>query len=191
MSKQFPCPVTTIFARRVRPGSEERYETWLHGINQAAASFPGHQGVTVLRPEAGRAEYVVVAQFDSTDNLDRWLDSDERRRWLDEVEPLTLDAQEVATMTGMERWFTLPDRSVAHAPPRWKTALLLFAGLYPTALILGMCLQPLIASWPSPLKVFASLAVSIPVMVWGVMPMLTRLFFGWLYPEPGAARNAA
>ena len=191
MTKQFPCPVTTIFARRVKPGSEERYETWLRGINQAAAGFPGHQGVTVLRPEAGRAEYVVVAQFDSTENLDRWLDSEERRGWLEQVEPLTLDAQEVSTMTGMERWFTLPDRSVANAPPRWKSALLLLLGLYPTVLILGPLMQPLVASWPTPLKVFLSVGVSIPIMVWGVMPMLTRLFFGWLYPESRAARNAS
>ena len=69
MTRQFPCPVTTIFARRVRPGAEERYEEWLRGINQAAARFAGHQGVTVLRPDAGRAEYVVVAQFDSTDKV--------------------------------------------------------------------------------------------------------------------------
>lgn len=182
MTHQFPCPVSTIFARRVRPGAEERYEEWLHGIHEAASGFPGAQGITVLRPGEGRAEYIAIVQFDEPANLERWMESPERAAWLAKLDDLTLDAGEVATMTGMERWFTLPDRSVTQAPPRYKTAILVLLGLYPLVLLLNPVLRPLIGDWPTAPRTLVSLVISIALMVWVVMPRLTRLFFGWLYP---------
>ena len=114
--------------------------------------------------------------------------SEERADWLAKLESITLDSEEVSSLTGMERWFTLPDRSVTQAPPKYKSATLLLLGLYPLVLVLGPLLQPLIGSWPSALQILVSLVVSIPLMVWIVMPQLTRLFFGWLYPEHRPSR---
>ena len=188
MTKQFPSPVTTIFARRVRPGFERQYEEWLGGITRTLAQFPGNQGSTILRPGAGRTEYIAIVQFDSAENLERWLVSEERADWLAKLESITLDSEEVSSLTGMERWFTLPDRSVTQAPPKYKSATLLLLGLYPLVLVLSPLLQPLIGSWPSALQILVSLVVSIPLMVWIVMPQLTRLFFGWLYPEHKPSR---
>jgi len=34
------------------------------------------------------------------------------------------------------------------------------------------------------LRLGASLILRIPLMTWFIMPDLSRLFFGWLYPEP-------
>ena len=189
MTKHFPCPVTTIFSRRVRPGHEEQYEEWLQGINRDAASFPGFQGVTILRPGPFRPEYLAIVQFDSAKNLERWMISDEREDWLAQLEGITLDSEEIAQMTGLERWFTLPDRSVSQAPPRYKTALLVLVGLYPLALVLNALLRPLIGDWPPSMRLLVSLSISVPAMVWIVMPQLTRLFFSWLYPEPKARRE--
>ncbi len=188
MTKQFPSPVTTIFSRRVRPGFEPQYEEWLTGITHAAAHFAGNQGTTILRPGAGRPEYIAIAQFDSAENLERWLVSPEREGWLAKLGSITLDSEEVSSLTGMERWFTLPDRSVTQAPARYKTAVLVLVGLYPLVLILNPILEPLTGSWPRELQVLASLVVSVPIMVWGVMPWLTRLCFRWLYPRHKPSR---
>ena len=89
----------------------------------------------------------------------------------------------MSSLTGMERWFTLPNRSVTQAPPKYKSAILVFLGLYPLVLVLNLLWGPLIGSWPAALRILVSLAVSVPLMVWVIMPQLTRLFFGWLYPE--------
>ena len=186
-TKHFPTPVTTIFSRRVRPGSEAQYEEWLAGIGRETSSFPGSQGTTVIRPGPGRAEYVALVQFDSTDNLERWLSSRERASWLEKLESICLESEEIASLTGMERWFTLPDRAVSQAPPRYKSAVLVFLGLYPLVLALNPLLAPLLGSWPFPLRTLVSLLVSVPLMVWIVMPWLTRCFFNWLYPQPTAA----
>lgn len=182
MTLQFPCPVTTIFSRRVKPGSEAQYEAWLAGISQSSSSFPGAQGTTVLRPDEAHGTYMAIMQFDSADNLSRWMESDERAGWLEKLNSISLESQEIASMTGMERWFSLPDRSITQAPPKHKTALMVLVGLYPLVLLLTFLLEPVTGAWPTPLRVLASLAISIPVMVWGLMPQLTRLFFRWLYP---------
>ena len=183
MTKQFPSPVTTIFARRVRSGFEPQYEEWLRGINRTSAQFPGHQGTTILRPGVGRTEYIAIVQFDSAQNLERWLVSKERADWLAKLESITLESEEMSSLTGMERWFTLPDRSVTQASPKYKSALLVFLGLYPLVLTPNLLWAPLTGTWPAALRILVSLAVSIPLMVWVIMPQLTRLFFGWLYPE--------
>ena len=187
-AKQFPCPVTTMFARRVRPGFESQYEEWMAGITRTATGFSGNQGSTILRPGAGRTEYIAIVQFDGAQNLERWLVSEERADWLTKLESITLDSEEVSSLTGMERWFTLPDRSVTQAPSKHKSAILVLLGLYPLVLLLNALLHPLIGSWPAALRVLVSLVISVPLMVWVVMPQLTRLFFGWLYPEHRPSR---
>ena len=181
--KHFPSPVTTMFARKVRAGFEAQYEEWLTGISQAASVFPGNQGTTILQPGEGRDEYIAITQFDSAENLERWLCSSERSSWLEKLESITLDHEEVTSLTGMERWFTLPNRAVTQPPPRYKTAILVLTGLYPVVLLLDPVLKPLLADLPKPFAVLLSLIVSVAIMVWIVMPQLTRLLFPWLYPR--------
>ena len=188
MNKQFPSPDTTVFARRVRPGFERQYEEWLEGITRASSQFRGNQGSTILCPGGDRTEYIAIVQFDSSENLERWLVSPERVDWCAQLESITLDSEEVSSLTGMERWFTLPDRSVTQAPPKYKSAILVLIGIYPLVFFLNPLLQPLVGSWPEALRLLASLMVSIPLMVWIVMPRLTRLFFGWLYREHRSSR---
>ena len=161
-------PVTTVFARRVRPGSEPAYEEWLAGIARATSRFPGSQGTTILRPTEGRSEYVAIMQFDAAESLDAWLASTERSTWLSELRALEVCHEEVSTLAGMERWFTLSG-SQEGLPPRYKTATLVLLGLYPLVLALDVMLGPLLASLPRPLAVLASLSFSVPIMVWLIL----------------------
>ena len=88
------------------------------------------------------------------------------------------------SLAGMERWFTLPDRGATRLPPRYKTATLILLGLYPLVLLLNLVLSPVLVGLPSQLQVLVSLVVSVALMVWIVLPWLTRLFSGWLHPRP-------
>ncbi len=172
-------PVTTVFKRRVRAGSEARYEDWLTGIAKAAARVPGSQGTTILRPNEGESEYVAITQFESTASLEAWLGSADRESWMSRLRAIDICHEEVSTLSGMARWFTLPHRARA-LPPRYKRAALVLLGLYPLVLLLDAVLGPLLSGLPRPVGVLASLLVSVPIMVWGVMPGLTRVFGGWL-----------
>jgi heme-degrading monooxygenase HmoA len=133
MAKHFPSPVTTIFARRVRPGFERQYEEWLAGITDVSSRFAGNQGTTILRPGAERAQYIAIVQFDSAANLGCWMDSPERAAWCAKLDAITLDSEEVSTLTGMERWSVSArsgagfvagpsDRFLAHRPAHARIA---------------------------------------------------------------------
>ena len=97
---------------------------------------------------------------------------------------LTIDDEDVESLTGLEPWFTLPNRVVNQPPARWKMALLTALGVYPLLLALSALLNPVVGDWPLALRLGASLVLGIPLMTWFIMPGLSRLFFGWLYPEP-------
>lgn len=181
----FPCPVTTMVTRRVVPGREEEYAEGLREVARIARDFDGHQGVTVLGPHGhSPAEYTAIFTFDSAANLERWMTSGDRRRWLDRAIDLTVDDEDVESLTGLEPWFTLPNRVVNRPPARWKMALLTALGVYPLLLVLSFVLNPVVGGLPLALRLGASLVVGIPLMTWLIMPGLSRLFFDWLYPEP-------
>lgn len=184
MNKYFPCPVTTIFARRIKPGFEKQYEEWLTGVTETSSKFKGSQGTTLIRPSTKNQEYIAIVQFASAKNLETWMNSNERLEWLNKLDPISLDSQEISTLTGMERWFTLPNRPVSQAPSKYKSAILVFLGLYPLVIVLNIVLVSLVESWNNYLQIFVSLLISVPLMVWVILPLLTRLFFGWMYPEP-------
>ncbi len=185
MRTDSPSPVTTIFAREVRAGFEAQYEEWLAGISRTSSRFTGNQGTTILRPSEGRDEYIAITQFDSAENLELWLRSTERESWLAKLQSIDVCREEVLSLAGMERWFTLPDRGATRRlPPRYKTATLVFLGLYPLVLLLDLVLSPVLVGLPGPLQVLVSLVISVALMVWIVLPWLTRLFSGWLHPRP-------
>ncbi|MFT7669850.1 MAG: antibiotic biosynthesis monooxygenase (ABM) superfamily enzyme [Planctomycetota bacterium] len=182
-------PVTTIFARRVRPGSEERYEEWLAGISRSSSGFAGNQGTTILRPGEGRDDYIAITQFDGEDTLEIWLRSTKRGEWLEKLQEIDICREEVLSMAGMERWFTLPNQGANRMPPRYKTAVLVFLGLYPLVLMLDTLLGPSLAGLPKPVQVLISLLISVPMMVWIVLPLLTRVLFRWLHPSPSGGAS--
>jgi len=184
-SLHFPCQVTTMVTRRIVPGREEEYAEGLKEAARMARGFDGHQGVAILGPHGGPpSEITAIFTFDSAANLERWMTSDERRSWLDRARELAVDDGDVESLSGLEPWFTLPNRVVNRPPARWKMALLTALGVYPMLLALGFLLDPVVGGEPVAVRLAVSLMVGIPLMTWVIMPGLSRLFFGWLYPEP-------
>lgn len=177
-------PVTTIFTRVVRPGHETQYEEWLTGISRTSSDFAGNRGTTILRPADRLEGYVAITQFDTQYNLDDWLESVERANWLAKLGAIDICNEEVTSLAGMERWFTLQGGSNDRMPPNYKTALLILLGLYPVVLVLDFVLSPFLAWLPGPIQLLLSLMVSVSMMVWIVLPLLTQLFLGWLHPKP-------
>jgi uncharacterized protein len=172
-------PVTTTVTRKVKPGHEAFYEQFLSGIIAAASEFPGHLGVEVFRPESGAAgEYRIVYRFDSAEHLRRWLDSEEHAAWLERAEPHVIGPMRTSFVTGLESWFTLPGSPGAPPPPPYKMALLTWITIFPLILALG----PLIKDLPLVPRLGITTAVTVPLMTWVVMPRVTRLLRGWLYP---------
>ena len=179
-----PSPVTSVIARRVRPGKEAEFEAWLHGIIQEAARFEGHQGVTVLRPRTTHVpEYLLIMRFADGDTLAEWHTSPQRAAWLEKAEPL-VERVVRHEETGLEPWFTIPGDELPRHPPRYKMALLTWLAIFPLIVAINYLLVPLLEQQhlPIPLRSLVLTVILIPTMTWLVMPQMTKLFWHWLYP---------
>ena len=176
-------PVTTIITRRVRVGSEKSFETWLHGISEAAARFPGHGSVTILRPRSGDRTYTIILQFDVEKNLRAWLDSDVRRGWVERSKPLTEGEEQKDLVTGLEHWFTPPGERETHGPPEWKMVLLTILAVFPTINVLEFLLGPVLQRVHHVVGVLIITVCLTLLLSYVLMPTLTKLAYKWLYPR--------
>jgi len=168
----------------VKPGHEPFYEQFLEGIIAAASRFPGHMSVEVFRPEpASGGEYRVVYRFDTAEHLRVWFDSDERATWLERAEPHVIGPMRTQFLTALETWFTLPGRPDTQAPPPYKMALVTWVTIFPLITLVVIVLGPLLKGLDLVPSLAITTAVTVPIMTWLVMPRVTRLLRGWLYPK--------
>jgi len=88
--------------------------------------------------------------------------------------------------TGRERefeyWFNLPGLPV-QVPPRWKTVLIAFTGVYPVVLLFTWLVTPHLATQPLWLRAAWLPLLLAPTLTYVLMPALTRLFRPWLRPR--------
>ncbi len=175
--------VTAIISHLVRPGREPGYEEWLHGIATAAHQFKGHLGVNIIRPcDHAHPEYVAIVKFDRYDNLKGWLESSVRQEWLARLQPLIEKPETIQTLTGLETWFTLPNKLMKAPPPRYKMAIVTWLGVLFAILILNPLLVPLLVGLPAWLSIVLDSGVTVALLTYVIMPRLTQLFRKWLYP---------
>jgi antibiotic biosynthesis monooxygenase (ABM) superfamily enzyme len=189
-----PSEVISVIRHEVRPGSEERYEGWIGKIVPVAKRFPGHAGVTVVRPPASSRTYTVVVRFDEIEHLQAWLGSDTRTQLLEEIEPHLSRADLPEIQTGLEFWVTTPE-VVQRAASPFKQFLLVLSVIYPLTLVVPMSLQPLLTATPgfgAPYaRTLVSTIVIVALMTYIIMPRYTRLVTDWLYRETPQCRNSS
>ncbi|MEL7244627.1 MAG: antibiotic biosynthesis monooxygenase [Cyanobacteria bacterium J06573_2] len=172
--------VTAVISHYIRPGREPGYEDWLTGISEAARQFAGHCGVTILRPQPGRTEYVIILRFDKYDNLCKWMKSSERKQWIERAKPLIEKPENVQYLTGLEALVSLPNTASA-PPPKYKTAFVTWIGVFVCASILGYFLGPYVAPLPFLLRQAIMTGITVLLLAYVVMPRLTKLFYKWLH----------
>ena len=173
--------VTAVISHYIRAGRESGYEAWLEGISATARQFEGHEGVTILRPQAGASkEYVIILRFDKYQNLCNWMRSPEREQWIERAKPLTEKPENVQVLTGLEALVSLPN-TVVSPPPKYKTAFVTWIGVFLCASILGHFLAPYLSGLPYLLRQAIVTGLVVILLAYVVMPRLTRLFHGWLH----------
>ncbi len=73
---------TVIIAQQVKAGSEKDFAAWQHGVNRAAAHYPGFLGAEVTAPTELQPDWGVVYRFDTVANLQAWINSATRQDML-------------------------------------------------------------------------------------------------------------
>ena len=172
--------VTLVISHLFDPQHSQRYEEWLGKNMPIAAEFPGHLGANVIRPAAGQNLWSVIIRFDTLEHLYAWTQSETRRQLVAEIAPLLTEGDRTEVRTEPAFWFTPPTVNVRQ-PRRWKqfliTLLVIFPSTHLVPAVTGMLLPALKGSL---LLHLINDACVVALVVWFWMPIVTRLFAGWL-----------
>jgi antibiotic biosynthesis monooxygenase (ABM) superfamily enzyme len=180
---------SAVAVQRVAPEAVEQFLQWQRGITAAAETFAGYQGTDIYPPTDGKSEeWVVLLHFTDEPALQQWLRSQLRAQWV-EKRPQTLGAFTLKTLPGgFGFWFAGKVHSPEEVPPSWKMVLTVLLGLYPTVMLLTIFVGP----YTSPLGLAVSMlignALSVSLLQWTVMPVLTPLLRRWLRANGRANR---
>jgi antibiotic biosynthesis monooxygenase (ABM) superfamily enzyme len=171
---------SSVIVHRVPAGCAERFAHWQHGVTQAAQRFPGYVGTEHYPPaDAGHSHWVVVIHFADAAALRHWLDSPERAAWTAKLPPEVADFRLKTLSGGFGPWFAgLVD---ADAPlPRWKMALSVLFGLYPTVMLLAVFLAPQMQPLGLATSMLLSNVASCVILEWLGMPAVRLVLGPWL-----------
>ncbi len=185
MSKTTEQAVTVLISRRVKPGHEAEFERLCRQLMAVAADFPGHLGSSLVHPgeepDAQDGLFHVVQAFDGQASLDRWQHSPARALGLTALAPHIDGPSTVRQVSGLALWFQSRAGSAVGQAPRWKVALVTWAGICPTVFLVFSALTPWLTAWPLLPRIALMTALVVLVMTWFVAPALTRLFRPWLF----------
>ncbi|GGX77065.1 antibiotic biosynthesis monooxygenase [Vogesella alkaliphila] len=176
--------VTLLIQHHVRTDAVPEYEAWLKDIAKAGRQFPGHMGVSIIRPHGAGTPYTMLLRFDSHEHLADWIDSATRNSFMERAHPWLESVQESEVETGLEFWFTPPSVVPLRAKP-FKQFLITLSAIYPLTQIVPWLLSPLLnlaplRQWP-PVQGLIVVLVIVYLMVYVIMPRYTRLVARWLF----------
>ncbi|MBD1876913.1 antibiotic biosynthesis monooxygenase [Nodosilinea sp. FACHB-131] len=177
-------PVTVDVVQSIRPGKDREFETLLEKIIGTASTFEGYLGSSVFRPnEQNPSEYRIIFKFDHLENLKRWENSSARQRFLSEAREITTNNGTFSIVTGLETWFTLPAKPGIKPPARYK--MVVVSGVAIFVINRGLALLPTawLAPFPPLVQLLILVFITTALMTYVVMPRLTKLLAGWLYPQ--------
>ena len=187
-------PVTVIVRRIAKKDKIKEFEEWLSGISKEVSRQEGSMGIDIIKPtpnisNKSKPEYVIIFRFNTYDNLDKWEKSPIRHEWLQKGRKLAEFDYDVQKLTGLEFWFTpyFKDESSPmiplQPPPRYKMVIVTI----PVISILLMTLVPQIhfltemLSIPFPIRLVIALTITVLLMTYVIMPLLTKLLKPWLF----------
>lgn len=174
--------VTSIISHEVKPAAMPQYEQWLIEIRKACAQFEGYLSTDVIRPFGKEHTYVVIIRFAGFDNLTHWMESEQRRTFMRQMEPFLTKGDRYQIKTGLEFWFAPSDGKKATP---WKQFLVTWSAIFPLSLLVTSLLGPALdlLSFPGATIVarLANTALLVVLMVYVVMPRYTKLVSHWLF----------
>ena len=204
-------PITVAIERRIDPARAAEATAWMQAGTDLATTFDGFLGSGWVRAGENSDLWFMLYRFRDIPTLEAWEDSGERTWWLESGSGFAKEGR-VERRTGIEGWFDAPlathvetrmpedvdaasdgasptmpatgpiTRPIPAAPPRWKQAVTIWLGFFPTNLLASWLLGfvPGFAEWPLIARVLFTTILLTPVMTYAVLPWITRLLRPWL-----------
>ncbi|WP_433170430.1 antibiotic biosynthesis monooxygenase [Actinoallomurus sp. CA-150999] len=186
--------ITAVISHEVRPGREQDFVRWQEKARNAQERFPGFMGFELFRPVPGIQEnWVAIFRFDTREHLNAWLESETRRKLLEEGRRYFAEYELRKIDSAFSGWFRFGGESETGLPPNWKQAMCVLLALYPTVMILTLTAGKVfeMARIPGYAAMFLSNVLSVSILTWLMMPLVNRVLAFWLAPGVALPRQAA
>lgn len=175
-------PVSAVIGTRVKSGKEAEYRAWERKIAAAQSKAPGLQGYRFEPAIPGvQEDCVAILRFDSEANMNAWLNSDERRRLVEEAAPLIEGFHSRVAHSGFEQWFR--DVPGGGNWPLWKMNMIVLLALYPVVFLWTEHVAfPYLGKMPFAISLFLGNIFSVTVTGFTIPWIANRLGW-WLNPR--------
>jgi len=174
--------VTVLVNREIPRSAEKQFTKTLGELLQDFDRFPGTSGSMVFRRETGAdVEFSILQRFAKSSDHEAWLKSSQFPAWVSEIAPATPSRDHIHRYSGMESFFV--SARAPDAPPRWKMALILMIAVYPMSLVVSHWFAPLLSKMSLFTGSLLTSVIMVLVMTYVLVPILTRIFQGWLNPS--------
>ena len=181
---------SAVIVQRVPTSEVDWFLEWQGNVIKVAEGFEGYCGTDVFQPTAkSPEEWVVVIHFEEDRFLNRWLESPIREEWIQKVKARLGDFDMKTLPDGFGAWFAGASSASGEGPPAWKMAMTVLLALFPTVMVLSIVVGPFTQPLGFSLSMLIGNALSISILQWAVMPVLTKLIAPWLHAKD--SRNKA
>lgn len=171
--------VTEVYTTFVDPEKISSFNEWHEKIHQIESKFPGFEKVYVQAPPSNdkKAPWITLVQFDSSTNLENWLQSPERAIILKESEAFIISRSTQKLFSSFGEWFDRINTASA-----WKQGMLILAVLFPIVMLQDIYLAPYI-NLPPTTKTFILNVICVTFLTWPMIPFIIFAFKWWLKPS--------
>ncbi|RYZ44539.1 MAG: antibiotic biosynthesis monooxygenase [Sphingobacteriales bacterium] len=168
-------PVHVAITLKVLPGKEDEFKQALRKFMGESFEHGGVHGASMITSlSAEEGQIGILRTFQDQAERDAFYASEQFKKG--EAYALALTETPVyRDLNGLEAWFLS-----SGAPARWKMALVILLGVFPTSIFLFYTVGLLIAGWPVIIRLLITSALMVGILNWMVMPVLTRWLHGWL-----------
>jgi antibiotic biosynthesis monooxygenase (ABM) superfamily enzyme len=154
----------------------------MRGFIDFALGCAGYQSISVLVPTTPHRDYTVIGKFADESARRAFTATPEYAAWMARLAELTDGDMDIVEHSVLDEWVRSPAAASTISPPKWKTAVATFIGVYPVVTALNFILEPALKSWPLVVSSAVAAACVVALLTWVVMPIVSRLVRPWLYP---------
>jgi uncharacterized protein len=179
---------SAVVVQRVPADAADWFMDWQRGVTAAAEGFAGYRATDIYPPADAQDDHWVIAlHFDDEKSLQQWLSSPVRAQWIEKLRVQASQFEVKRLPGGFGAWFT-GLQSAPHAPPGWKMVVSVVLALFPTVVIINLIAGSYLSKLGFALSMLIGNFLSVSILQWGLMPMLTRLLGPWLNADRARRR---